>query len=498
MKITLDKETPFWSVMFPIFLGVFLGTFNMSAVNIALPAFMIKFNTSLESVKWILTGFMLATGAACPLTGYLGEKFSYKKLYVFALAGLTLASILCSLSFNIFMLVTFRVIQGIFSGLIIPTTMTIIYQVISKERHAFAISLWSMASMLAPALGPTLSGWLVQYYSWKAIFMVNVPIGIIAIILVIRFIPQYNLSKINSFDFIGFAAVISLSISILIAFSEGSIWGWVSFKTISLILIGITSLIIFIKRELKTSSPALNIRVFKFTQYTISIISVSIVTMALYAGTLLTPLFLQNSQHLSTLDTGLILLPPSLAMALMMPIVGILYNRIDPRILIMTGICFISLGSWKMSNLLYDTSHSYIIFWMTVRYIGISFSTMPITNSGMSIIPRTLSGHASSINNWLRQVSSSLAIAIFSSLLVIRTEYHTKMLDNSSSAYSLIKEKAFTMGINDIYFISTIIVLIGLPFSFMLKKSISAKELKSEEVTIDSTISKTRILKSIR
>jgi EmrB/QacA subfamily drug resistance transporter len=339
-----------------------------------------------------------------------------------------------------------------------------------------------MASMLAPALGPTLSGWLIQYFSWRSIFMVNVPIGIIAIVLIILFIPQYNLSTSNSFDFIGFATVITLSLSILIAFSEGSLWGWSSYKTISLIIVGIISLGLFIARELKVSSPALNIRVFKFTKYTISIIAVSIVTISLYAGTLLTPLFLQNTQHLSALDTGLILLPPSLAMALMMPIVGTLYNRIDPRILIMTGICFIALGSWKMSNLISDTPHSYIIFWMTIRYIGISFSTMPITNSGMSIIPRNLSGHASSINNWLRQVSSSLAIGIFSSLLLTRTEYHVKILDTTNVALNLIQEKAFTMGINDIYFLSTIIVLIGLPLSFMLKKGGNIKELNSKEL----------------
>ena len=238
MKIKQIEKTPFWSVMFAIFLGVFLGTFNMSAVNIALPTFIESFNTSLDSVKWILTGFMLATGAACPLAGYLGEKFSYKKLYLFALIGFTLSSILCAISSNLFLLVTFRVVQGIFSGLIIPTTMTIIYQVIPRKKHAFAISLWSMASMLAPALGPTLSGWLIQYFSWRSIFMVNVPIGIIAIVLIILFIPQYNLSTSNSFDFIGFATVITLSLSILIAFSEGSLWGWSSYKTISLIIVG--------------------------------------------------------------------------------------------------------------------------------------------------------------------------------------------------------------------------------------------------------------------
>ncbi len=482
MKIKQEEKVPFWSIMFAIFFGVFLVTFNMSAVNVALPTFIKSFNTSLDSVKWILTGFMLATGAACPLAGYLGEKFSCKKLYLFALIGFTLSAILCTLSSNLFLLVTFRVIQGVFSGLIIPTTMTIIYQVIPKQKQAFAISLWSMASMLAPALGPTLSGWLIQYFSWRSIFIVNIPIGIIAIVMIIAFIPQYNLSTSTSFDFIGFSAIIILSLSMLIAFSEGSVWGWISFKTISLVIVGIVSLVLFISRELKISAPALDIRVFKLKKYTISVILVSMVTISLYAGTLLTPLFLQSTQHLSALDTGLILLPPSLAMALMMPIVGILYNRIDPRILIIIGICFIAIGSWKMSHLVVDTSSSYITFWMTIRYIGISFSTMPITNSGMSIVPRNLLGHASSINNWLRQVSSSLAIGIFSSLLLIRTDYHMEVFNNSKIAYDFIQEKAFTMGINDIYLLSTIIVLIGLPLSFMLKKDDNIKELPSKEI----------------
>lgn len=482
MKIKQEEKTPFWSVMFAIFFGVFLGTFNMSAVNVALPTFIKTFNASLDSVKWILTGFMLATGTACPLTGYLGEKFSYKRLYLFALIGFTLSSILCAFSPNIFLLITFRVIQGIFSGLIIPATMTIIYQVIPSKRQAFAASLWSMASMLAPAVAPTLSGWLIQNFSWRAIFMINVPIGIIAIVMIVLFIPQYNLSNSASFDFIGFSTVITLSLSILIAFSEGSIWGWGSLKTISLILVGIISLVLFISRELKISSPALNIRVFKFTKYTLSVIVLSLVTISLYIGTLLTPLFLQNTQHLSALDTGIILLLPSLAMALMMPIVGTLYSRIEPRILIIIGICFIALGSWKLSSLTLNIPHSYIIFWMIIRYVGISFSTMPITNSGMSIIPRNLSGHASSINNWLRQVSSSLAIGIFSSLLITRTEYHVKILNNGSTTYNLIHEKAYTLGINDLFFASTIIVLIALPLSFMLKKENNIKDLPSEDV----------------
>lgn len=481
MEINQKENTHFKSIMFAIFFGVFLGTFNTSTVNVALPTFMKFFNTNLDSVKWILTGFILATGTACPLAGYLGEKFSYKKLYLFALIGFTLSSVLCAFSFNIVMLITCRVIQGIFSGLIMPATMTIIYQVIPRKKQALAASLWSMSSMLAPAVAPTLSGWLIQSFSWRAIFLINVPISIIAIVMVILFIPQYNLSHSNSFDYIGLLVIITLSLSILIAFSEGSIWGWTSLKTISLIILGILSLIIFILRELKVTCPALNIRVFKFRKYTLSVVLLSLVTLSLYVGTLLTPLFLQNAQHLSALDTGLILLLPSLAMALVMPLVGTLSSRIDARILIALGISFLALGSWKLSSLTLTTPHYYVISWMIIRYVGISFSTMPITNLGLSIIPRNLSGHASSIINWVRQVSSSLAIGIFSSLLLVRTTYHSKILNSGNTAQNLIQVKAYTMGINDLFFAATLIVLIALPLSFMLKKETGNKKSLSDQ-----------------
>lgn len=167
-------------------------------------------------------------------------------------------------------------------------------------------------------------------------------------------------------------------------------------------------------------------------------------------------------------------------MALMMPIIGTLYNRVDPRIIIISGICFIALGSLELSKLSINTPHSYIIFWMTIRYIGISFSTMPITNTGMSIIPKTLSGHASSVNNWLRQVSSSLAIGIFSSLLVTRTDYHANTLNHSGLTKNLIHAKAYTSGINDLFFISTIIVLVALPLSLKLKKMPKIEDLSSD------------------
>lgn len=347
-----------------------------------------------------------------------------------------------------------------------PTTMAIIFQVIAKEKQALAMSIWSISATLAPALGPTLSGWLIQTLGWKWIFLINVPIGIIAMILAMLLIPYYRLQTPKSFDFIGFITVILSSSMLIVAFSQGHQWGWTSWEIISLLVVGIIILGLFIWWELKHSSPLLNIRVFQNTRFTISIIISSILTISLYSGTYLIPLFLQNVQHASALDTGLILLPSSIEMVIAMIVAGKLYHRIGAFSLIVTGIILLIIGTLGLSFLQVDTSTGYIIFWMAIRNIGVAFSTMPASNTGMEEVPLNFSGHASSINNWTRQSFGSLAIGIFTSILAARMIVHTEKL--SGSAIS-IQQQAFTLSIHDVFIIATVIAILGLPFSFYLK-----------------------------
>lgn len=460
-----------------IFIAAFLATLGTSAVNIALPAFMKDFNTDLDSAKWTLTGFMLAMGTVAPLTGYLGQKFSNKNVYFYAVIGYTLASLLCGFAWGSTSLIGFRILQGAFSGLIAPTAMTIIYQSIPKEKQAFAISLWSLAAMLAPAFGPTLSGWLIEISSWRAIFFINIPIGIISAVMIKYFVPYYKMEKPRGFDSIGFMTSIGASLSLLIAFSESSKWGWGSPKTLMLMALGLIILGVFIWRELHCENPILNIRVFKHTRYTMSVIVGCIITIALYAGSLLTPLFLQNVQQETALQAGLVLLPASLAMALIMPLVGKLYSIVGPRLLILAGVLLIAVGSWKMAHLTVNTSSSYIIFWMIMRNVGIGLSTMPATNSGMSSVPREVSGHASSVNNWIRQGLASLSMGVFASLLTVRTTFHAQGMTVLNPADKLIPLESFTLAVNDIYKIATIVILVAIPISFYLKKEDKGTEL---------------------
>ncbi|MBB3069020.1 EmrB/QacA subfamily drug resistance transporter [Paenibacillus baekrokdamisoli] len=476
------KEIRFWPVMSAIFIGSFLCVLASATINLALEILTTHFETTLSSVQWTLTGFMLAMGTTAPLVGYLGEKFSYKRLYLFSLIGFIIASALCAAAWNESSLIVFRVLQGAFSGLIIPATMSIIYQIMPREKQPMAIAMWGLAAMLAPAFGPTISGWILQNFDWQWLFLMNIPIGLIAIWFVAAYIPYYRLSVPKSFDGFGFLTVVLSSSSLLLALGQGHNWGWGSWKIISLLVGGVIMLLLFIWRELTASTPLLDLRVFKNGRFTLNAIITNIITISLYSGTFLTPIFLQRIQHVSAMDTGLILLPASLVMALSMPLVGKLYDIVGPRLLMSVGIILLAVGTLTQSWLSIDVSHSYILGWMIVRNLGIALVMMPSSNAGMEQIPAELSGHASSITNWTRNVFGSFAIAIFTTLLASRSIHHAENLigagDTDKAHYGMM---AFTMSVNDVYLIATFIAVATLPLSLFVGKMKRTAAAKAEK-----------------
>jgi drug resistance transporter, EmrB/QacA subfamily len=471
MSYDSQQTVRFWPVMVAIFIGSFLCILASSTITLALELLGQHFETSLDTITWTMTGFMLAMGTFAPIVGYLGERFSYKRVYLYSLVGFTLASGLCAVAWNEFALIAFRVIQGAFSGLILPATMSIIYQVIPREKQPMAVAMWGLASMMAPAFGPTLAGWLLQHYEWQWLFLMNIPIGLIAILCVALYIPYYRLSVPKSFDALGFILVIVSSSSLLLALGQGHKWGWGTWKVIGLLAFGLITLVLFIWRELTAKHPLLNLKVFRNGRYTLNTAIANILTISLYSGTLLTPVFLQRVQSVSAMDTGLILLPASLAMALIMPIVGKLYSSVGPRILMIIGIALLTVGTLMLSWLSLDISHTYVIVWMTVRNLGIAMVMMPSSNAGMELVPRELSGHASAIMNWTRNVFGSFAIAIFTTMLASRgTTHGTDLVMKGETDPTFIANMAFTMSVNDVYLLATFIAAIALPLALFNRK----------------------------
>jgi EmrB/QacA subfamily drug resistance transporter len=448
-----------------------MSILSSTTINVAFPIFMKDFDAELGKVQWMITGFLLATGVVAPIVGYFGDRFSYKRLYIFALSGFTLFSALCTVAWSIDSLILFRILQGVFSGLIIPTTLTMIYQFIEKDRQPFAMSLWSLSSMLAPAFGPTLGGLLTEYFGWQSLFLLNLPLGIAAIVVAFKCLPYHSINASKTFDLPGFITVLLSSSFIILSFTEGNGWGWTNWKTLFFFLVGVAALIYFIRRELRVANPLLNLSVFQTGRFTYSLIINCIITASLYSGTLLIPVFVQDVQHSTPLVTALILLPGSMVMALCSPIVGKLYSRTGPFPLIMGGVALLIVSNWELSHISLHASHVYVAGWMTIRYVGISLAFMPVMNAGMSSISKERSGHASSVTNWVRQATGALSIGVFSSLLAARSIAHQKEQggDVSASA-SFIRDQGMTLAVRDVFLIAVFICIVAIPLTFILKE----------------------------
>ncbi|MBD8007094.1 DHA2 family efflux MFS transporter permease subunit [Bacillus norwichensis] len=465
-----SSEKAFWSIISAVFFGNFLAVMNTSTVNIAVPAIMGEFSTHLPTAQWTVTGFMLAAGAAAPSAGWFGARFGYKRVYIAALSGFFLFSVICILSSSIEMLIIARMMQGVFSGIMMPATMTLIYQTIDKSRQAYGISLWSLSSALAPAVGPVLAGFLIDIFDWRALFYFNLPVSAGAIIAAVKFLPDTDKGEKTPFDFWGLGFSFGGSILLLTAFAKAGTWGWTDVKTLSLIGAGAFLLLLFVKRELKIEFPLLNFSVFQHRRFAYGIILNAILSIALYAGAFLVPIFLQTSLNLGALHTGLIMMPGAFVMAFFTPITGKLYNKIGPLPLIMAGLIVMAIGTFMMGELTIETTALYVIVWTSIRYLGIALCNMPIINVGMSAVPLQVAGYASALNNWTRQCIASLSIALFSGLIAYRSNIRLEAGGDLSAA------SAAAAG--DVFLISLIPLIIAVPLTLLLREKHQSSENK--------------------
>ena len=407
-----DDSAVRWGVPLAVLIaGMFMSVLDTSIVNVAISTIQTDFGGSTADVQWISTAYTLVLGVVVPSSAWLGDRFGLARVYTVALAAFAIGSALCGLAWNLDSLIVFRIIQAIPGGVLPAVTLTMVYRIVPRAKIGTAMGMYGLGIVFAPALGPALGGYLVEYFSWRLVFYINVPIGIIGVVAAVIALPHFASAKSQRFDALGFVTAATGMVALLLAFSEGASWGWTSYRILILIVGGLLCLALFVVIELEVEHPLLNLRVFRNRAYTFSLLVMSVMMTGLFATLFYVPLFLQAGQGYQAFDAGLLILPQALVMAVLMPVAGRLYDVIGPRYLVFFGLLIAATGTFLLTGINPDMTRHELVFWMCVRAAGTGLAMMPIMTGGLSALPPNLTTSGSAINTVAQRVSAALGLA---------------------------------------------------------------------------------------
>jgi EmrB/QacA subfamily drug resistance transporter len=416
-KATPAQSDNSWIVPLAVLIvGMFMSVLDTSIVNVAIPKMQTALSASPDDIEWVVTGYTLVLGMVVPLSGWLGLRLGLTRLYVISMVGFALGSGLCGLAWNLDSMIAFRVLQAIPGGVLPVATMTLLFQIVPPARIGTAMGMYGLGVVVAPAIGPTLGGALVEYVDWRLIFIINVPIGILGTIAAVMIFPQIKPTKWPRLDLLGFITIAYAMFALLLAFSEGEDWGWTGYRVLGLFVTAALSLGLFVIIENEVDNPLVNLAVFRSFPFCLSLVLLSITITGLFSGLYFLPQFLQVVQGLQELDSGLVMLPAALVMVVLMPVAGRIFDLIGPRYPVMIGLAILAYGSYLMAGITVDTPRGDIEMWLAIRNVGIGLGMMPIMTAGVSSLPGALTSAGSSVNNVMQRVSSSVAVAVFGSL----------------------------------------------------------------------------------
>ncbi|MEN6473716.1 MAG: DHA2 family efflux MFS transporter permease subunit [Syntrophaceae bacterium] len=418
--------------------GAIMSALDSSIVNVALPHMMGSLGASVEEITWVSTGYILSSVIIMPIVALLSSRFGRKRLYLFSVLLFTCASTLCGFAWDLPSMVIFRIIEGLGGGTLIVASQAILRETFPPEEQGIAMGIYGLGVILGPAIGPTLGGWLTDTYSWPWIFFVKSPLGIITALLVVKFIedPPYLLREKRMMDLAGlFFMTMGLG-ALQIMLEKGQQKDWFSSSfIISLAAISCMSLIIFIWRELTTDEPAVNLRILSDFNFSSATLLSGILTLALMGSLFLLPLLLQQLLQYTAYDSGLALMPRSIAMGISMPLAGWLYNRTGPRLLVVSGLLINVVSFYQLSALSIDVGFWDIFVPQFIQGIGFGLIFVALSTAALSHMEKRLMTAASGLFNVIRQVMGSVGIAVAATLLSRGEQVNRALLVEHVSVY---------------------------------------------------------------
>lgn len=426
-----------WKALIVCIAGTFMVLLDTTIVNVALPPILATFNENLDKAQLVISGYLISLALIIPATGFLSDRIGIKRIYLISLTGFLLGSFLCGLAWDINSLTIFRFIQGFGGGLLMPLAMTIIFMTVPRKEQGFVMSIFGLPLLLAPTIGPTIGGYLIEKFDWRIIFYMNIPVGIVAIWLTLIWLRESPQKSALPFDYKGFLLAGLSFVPSLLALSRAPSWGWNAPLTITMLAVSAVSMVFWVFVELKEKYPLLDLRIFKNRIYSISTLVNFATTFGLFSAIFLFPLFLQNLKGLGPMETGILLIPQGLGTLVAMPLSGRLYDRIGARILVIVGLVIVAAATLQLRFLDLNTSNAELSFILVLRGAGMGFAMMPVITAGMAAVPLEQTSSASAVTNVARQVFASFGTAIFATVLDGRQKFHFGTLSQTVNQHSI-------------------------------------------------------------
>ena len=416
-----------WLVAVSIAFGSLMATIDSSIVNVALPNIRGELGASIQEITWISTAYMIAMVLVMPLTGFLGGFFGQKRVYLVSMVMFVAGSALCGTARTLPALVAYRVLQGFGGGALQPTQQAILRQTFPPEEQGMAMAIFSMVVMIGPAIGPVLGGWITDNYSWPWIFYINLPVGIIGILMTFQNVHEYEDVRIanraraeaarKNLDIAGIVLMVVGIGALQYLFEEGPQDDWFYAPEIRIAaFVCAVALVGFVIRELTAKAPVVNLRLFKDGTFTSATVVAFVMYGMLMGSMFLLPVFCQESLHYTATLSGIVLMPRTLAMIAISPFVGRIYNKVQPAIVVGVGVLLFALGSYELAGITLETSSTEMIVPLVVTGAAFACLFVPLTTAALSSIERHQMADAAGLNSFVRQVGGSVGLTIFASM----------------------------------------------------------------------------------
>lgn len=458
-----------------LLVSAFVAVLNQTLLNTALPKIMESLEVSASTAQWLMTGFMLVNGVMIPVTAFLIEKYTTRKLFFTAMGLFTLGTLVAALAPNFPVLLSGRLIQASGAGIMMPLMQTVMLLVFPVEKRGQAMGMAGLVIAFGPAIGPTLSGWLVESYSWRVPFFVILPIALGSILFGVFALKNVTKQTNPNIDILSIILSTFGFGGLLYGLSSAGNDGWDSKNVYIAIIIGVISLTSFIWRQFRLKKPILEFSVFKHKIYAIAATTSMIVMMAMIGAELLLPIYMQNMRGFTALESGLMLLPGAIVMGIMSPIAGKLFDKFGARWLALIGLTIVTVTTYQYTNLTASTSYTFILIIYAIRMMGISMVMMPVSTAGLNQLPKRLIPHGTAMNNTMRTTAGSLGTALLVTVMTNASKDYEPDMSKypdvpKAQAEQQMMSDAMIHGINEAFWIATLITIIGVLLSVFLKK----------------------------